>query len=103
MKLFSIVSSAKRHCLSIQDYLEDIFLKLSQASQRSPQDLELGSQLLKSLLPDRWAAIHPEHVHHERIQDKQQAAENKLFYRLQAGLVGLHPYATTPGLVPPPE
>ena len=103
MKLFSIVSSAKRHCLSIQDYLEDIFLKLSQASQRSPQDLELGSQLLKSLLPDRWAAIHPEHVHHERIQDKQQAAENKLFYRLQAGLAGLHPYATAPGLVTPAE
>lgn len=28
MKLFSIVSSAQRHCLSIQDYLKDIFLKL---------------------------------------------------------------------------
>ena len=24
MKMFSIVSSAQRHCLSIQDYLEDI-------------------------------------------------------------------------------
>ena len=42
MKLFSIVSSAQRHCLSIQDYLEDIFLKLSQAAQHRPQDLKLG-------------------------------------------------------------
>jgi len=54
MKLFSIVSSAQRHCLSIQDYLDDAFLKLSQAAQNSPKDLELGSALLMSLLPDRW-------------------------------------------------
>ena len=67
MKLFSIVSSAQRHCLSIQDYLEDAFLKLSQAAQNSPKDLEFGSALLMSLLPDRWAATHPQHVHHERL------------------------------------
>ena len=42
MKLFSIVSSAKRHCLSLQDYLEDIFLKLSQAAQHRPGDLVLA-------------------------------------------------------------
>lgn len=93
MKLFSIVSSAQRHCLSIQDYLQDIFLKLSQAAQQSPQDLELGSPLLMSLLPDRWAATHPDHVHHDRIEGKRQAAENKPFYRLQTGLAGTHPYA----------
>jgi transposase len=98
MKLFSIVSSAHRHCLSIQDYLQDIFLKLSQASQHSPQDLEPGSALLLSLLPDRWAATHPEHVHHERLADKQQAAEDKRFYRLQAGLAGVHPYAAAASL-----
>lgn len=102
MKLFSIVSSAQRHCLSIQDYLEDIFLKLSQAAQHSPQDLEPGSQLLMSLLPDRWAATHPEHVHHDRTEDKRQVAENKLFYRLQAGLAGTHPYAA-PGLQLPTQ
>lgn len=103
MKLFSIVSSAQRHCLSIQDYLEDIFLKLSQAAQHKPQDLALGSQVLMSLLPDRWAATHPEHVQHERIQDKQQVAENKLFYRLQAGLAGIHPYAAAASLETPAE
>ena len=103
MKLFSIISSAQRHCLSIQDYLEDSLLKLSQAAQHSPQDLELGSPLLISLLPDRWAAAHPEHVHHERIEDKRQAAENKLFCRLQAGLAGTHPYAAAASLTPPAE
>lgn len=103
MKLFSIVSSAKRHCLSIQDYLEDIFLKLSQAAQNSPRDLELGSPLLMSLLPDRWAATHPQHVHHQRIAEKQMVAENKLYYRLQAGLTGTHPYAAAASLELPTE
>jgi hypothetical protein len=103
MKLFSIISSAQRHCLSIQDYLENIFLKLSQAAQHNPKDLELGSPLLMSLLPDRWAATHPEHVQHERAQEKRQAAEDKLFYRLQAGLSGKHPYATAPSQKPPAE
>ena len=53
MKLFSIISSAQRHCLSLQDYLEDILLQLSQAAHRNPKQLELGSTLLMSLLPDR--------------------------------------------------
>jgi hypothetical protein len=69
MKLFSIVSSAKRHCLSLQDYLEDVFLKLSQAAQHRPGDLVLGSPLLLSLLPDRWGAMHPQHVNHRRLQE----------------------------------
>ncbi len=98
MQLFSIVSSAVRHCLSIQDYLEDIFLKLSQAEQYSPQDLKLGAPLLLSLLPDRWAAMHPQHVNHHRLQEKQLVAENLLYYRLQAGLEGIHPYANSASL-----
>ena len=92
MKLFSVISSALRHCLSIQDYLEDIFLKLSQAAQHRPQDLELDSALLLSLLPDRWAATHPQHVQRGRLDERKQIAENKQYYRLQAGLAGTHPY-----------
>ncbi len=92
MKLFSIISSAKRHCLSLQVYLEDIFLQLSQAAQHNPKQLELGSPLLMNLLPDRWAALHPQHVHQERLAERQQVAENKQYYRLQAGLEGTHPY-----------
>jgi len=94
MKLFSLVSSAQRHCLSIQDYLEDVLLKLSQAAQHRPDDLQIGSPLLLSLLPDRWAALHPEHVHWGRLEERQMAAEAKLYYRLQAGLAGTHPYGT---------
>ena len=92
MKLFSIISSAKRHCLSLQDYLEDILLQLSQAAQHNPKQLELGSPLLMSLLPDRWAALHPQHVQQERLAERQFVAENKQYYRLQAGLEGTHPY-----------
>ena len=103
MKLFSIVSSAQRHCLSIQDYLDDAFLKLSQAAQNSPKDVELGSALLMSLLPDRWAATHPQHVHHERLREKSLVAESKLYYRLQAGLTGTHPYAASSSLTLPSE
>lgn len=94
MKLFSIVSSAQRHCLSIQHYLEDIFLKLSQAAQHRPKDLTIGSPLLMSLLPDRWAALNPQHVHWDRLEERRMVAENKLYYRLQAGVAGTHPYAT---------
>ena len=93
MKLFSVVSSAQRHCLSIQHYLEDILLKLSQAAQHRPKDLTIGSPLLMSLLPDRWAAMHPQHVHWGRLEERRMVAENKLYYRLQAGLAGTHPYA----------
>lgn len=93
MKLFSIVSSAQRHCLSIQHYLEDIFLKLSQAAQNRPEDLAMGSPLLMSLLPDRWGALNPQHVHWDRLHERRMVAENKLYYRLQAGLTGSHPYS----------
>ena len=58
---------------------------------------------MMSLLPDRWAAAHPKHVHHERIEDKRLSAENKLFYRLQAGLAGTHPYAAASSLKLPAE
>jgi len=92
LKLYSIISSAQRHCLSIQAYLEDIFLKLSQAAQHRPQDNAIDSAKLMSLLPDRWAALHPEHVHSDRLLERQLVAENKKYYRLQAGLAGQHPY-----------
>lgn len=55
-----------------------------------------------SLLPDRWDATHPQHVQHERLAEKRQVAEDRQYYRLQAGLAGTHPYASTAGL-PSPE
>ena len=96
LKLFSIVSSAHRHCLSIQDYLEDAFLRLSQAAQNEPKALQLNSPLLLSLLPDRWSALHPHQVHNGRKRERELVAENKQYYRLKAGLEGNHPYAKLP-------
>lgn len=98
MKLFSIISSAQRHSLSIQDYLEDLLFRLSQAKQHDPKQLEMGSSLVLSLLPDRWGATHPQHVHQPRLTERQTVAENKQYLRLQAGLTGNHPYAQTPSL-----
>ncbi len=40
------------------------------------------------------AALHPQHVHWGRREERQMAAEDKLYYRLQAGLAGSHPYGT---------
>ena len=55
--------------------------------------ITIGSPLLMSLLPDRWAAMHPQHVHWGRLEERRMVAENKLYYRLQAGVAGTHPYA----------
>jgi len=77
LQLVSIVSSAARHHLIVHDYLEDVLRKLADAAQHHPQHLELGSEYLLDLLPDRWAAAHPQSVRHERIEEQQQIAETK--------------------------
>ena len=66
-----------RHHLIVHDYLEDVLRKLADAAQHHPQHLELGSEYLVDLLPDHWAAAHPQSVRHERIEEQQQIAETK--------------------------
>jgi transposase len=75
LQLYSVVSSAVRHQLVLQDYLSDAFSRLSQAQQQSPRDLELGSDLLLSLLPDRWAAAHPESICVGRREESRHRSE----------------------------
>jgi len=77
LQLVSIISSAARHHLMVHDYLEDVLRKLADAAQHHPAHLELGSEYLLNLLPDRWAAAHPQSMRHERIEEQQQIAENK--------------------------
>jgi len=77
LRLMSIVSSAVRHHLAVHDYIEDILAKLADASQHHPHDLQLGSQYLMDLLPDRWAAAHPESIRHERIAENNTVSETK--------------------------
>jgi len=77
MQLLSIVSSAQRHHLVIEEYLTDVFRCLAQARQHAPADLELNSPLLRALLPDRWAEQHPQSIRRERVEEKTDRAEAK--------------------------
>jgi len=61
--LFTILAGAKRHRLEPWAYLRDVLLRLS-----------VGEMDLESLLPDRWAASHPEHVLNHRLDESRRKA-----------------------------
>jgi hypothetical protein len=61
--LFTILAGAKRHHLEPWAYLRDVLLHLS-----------VGETDLEALLPDRWAARHPEHVLKHRLDESRQRA-----------------------------
>jgi transposase len=84
LQLYSIVSSAHRHHLVIQDYLEDVLRRLADAQQNHPSDLELGAPYLLDLLPDRWALAHPQSVRQERIEEKELVSDAKRARRARA-------------------
>jgi hypothetical protein len=77
MQLLSVVSSAHRHNLIVEDYLTDVLTQLADAKQHHPCDLEIGSPYLLDLLPDRWAAAHPKSIRHGRVAEKQATADAK--------------------------
>ncbi len=87
LQLFSIASSAHRHHLKMQDYLEDILPKLAYAQQQDPSLLEPGSKYLQSLLPDRWAATHPESVCEGRREEREDVAESSRIRRMERRLI----------------
>jgi transposase len=61
--LFTILAGAKRHRLEPWAYLRDVLLRLS-----------AGETDLEALLPDRWAARHPEHVLEHRLDESRRKA-----------------------------
>jgi transposase len=61
--LFTILAGAKRHRLEPWAYLRDVLLRLS-----------AGEMDLEALLPDRWAATHPEHVLEHRLEESRRKA-----------------------------
>jgi transposase len=61
--LFTILAGAKRHRLEPWVYLRDVLLRLS-----------AGETDLASMLPDRWAASHPEHVLQHRLDESRRKA-----------------------------
>ena len=77
MQMFSVVSSAHRHHLVIADYLEDVLYKLADAQQNHPVDLELGTEYLLDLLPDRWARAHPQSVCQDRADEREMVSDAK--------------------------
>lgn len=86
LQMFSVVSSAHRHHLVIDDYLEDVLRKLADAEQNHPGDLELGSPYLVDLLPDRWALAHPKSVRQDRAEERQAVSDLKRERRTRARL-----------------
>jgi transposase len=64
--LFTILAGAKRHRLEPWAYLRDVVLRLC-----------AGESDLESLLPDRWAASHPEHVLQHRLDESRRKASRQ--------------------------
>ena len=85
LQLYSVVSSAHRHHLVIDDYLEDVLRRLADAQQNHPADLEPGSPYLLDLLPDRWALAHPQSVRKDRIEEREMVFDAKRWRRAQCG------------------
>jgi transposase len=84
LRLYSIVSSAHRHHLVIEDYLEDALCRLADAQQNHPADLEPGSSYLLDLLPDRWALAHPQSIRRDRIEEQEMVSDAKRRRRAEA-------------------
>jgi transposase len=84
LQMFSVVSSAHRHHLVIEDYLEDVLRKLADAQQNHPTDLVPSSPYLLDLLPDRWALSHPQSVRQDRREDREMVHDAKRWRRAQA-------------------
>src|SRR3954470_13800108 len=61
--LFTILAGAKRHRLEPWAYLRDVLLRLS-----------AGETDLEAMLPDRWAASHPEQVLEHRLEESRRKA-----------------------------
>jgi transposase len=70
--LFTILAGAKRHHLEPWAYVRDVLLRLS-----------AGGTDLEALLPDRWAASHPEHVLKHRLEESRRKAARQKEKRQQ--------------------
>lgn len=66
--LCTIIAGAKRHRLEPWAYLHDVILQLS---------VEASPEILTSLLPDRWALAHPEHILNHRLEESRQKAQRR--------------------------
>ena len=86
LQMYSVVSSAHRHHLVVEDYLEDVLRRLADAQQNHPADLAPDAPYLLDLLPDRWASSHPQSVRRGRIAEREVVSDNKRWRRAHARL-----------------
>jgi transposase len=70
--LYSLIASAKRHHLDPEAYLTDVLRRLPAIT---------NPLALRALLPDRWAATHPEHVMEFRRAESAQATKHRISRR----------------------
>jgi len=70
--LFTILAGAKRHRLEPWAYVRDVLVRLSG-----------GETDLEALLPDRWAASHPEQVLKHRLDESRRKAARQKEKRRQ--------------------
>jgi len=61
--LYTILAGAKRHRIEPWTYVRDLLLRLSADDQR-----------LEEMLPDRWAAAHPEAILNHRLEESRAKA-----------------------------
>ena len=61
--LYTILASAKRHRIEPWAYVRDLLLRLHADDLR-----------LEEMLPDRWAAAHPEAILTHRLEESQDKA-----------------------------
>ncbi|XZE56949.1 IS66 family transposase [Planctomycetaceae bacterium SH139] len=77
MRLFSITSTADRHHLMLDQYLEYVLRELSWADQNAKHELALGSDRMIRCLPDRWAESNADNVRQFR-REKTKTGARKL-------------------------
>ena len=93
LQMYSVVSSAHRHHLVVEDYLEDVLRRLADAQQNHPTDLKPDTPYLLDLLPDRWASSHPQSVRCGRIEEREAVFDAKRWRRAQARMQARAPQA----------
>jgi transposase len=74
--LFTILAGAKRHRIEPWTYLRELLLRLHADNPR-----------LDEMLPDRWAAMHPEAVLHHRLEESRRRAAAQRNRRRHARLL----------------
>ena len=72
--LYSVVQSARLYHLDVTAYLTDVLRRLAATN---PADADA----IRPLLPDLWAASHPEHIHASRDEELRSATTRRRLTR----------------------